>query len=115
MSKYQPFNLLSLYKMRGLEEEFDRCLAQLRRYCLDRRTIDKAREMTLKLKVSPDPGDEDNVIVEPTIPQLKLTRPPLDKYRMTTGSAGDLRFQPNFPLDPHQQELFGDDEGEAEE
>ena len=112
MAKYQPFTLRSLYKMRGLEDEFDRLLEQVTRDCIERRTNTKAREITLKLKVTPDPGDEDNVIVQPTLPQVKLTLPPLDTYRMTTGAKGDLRFQPNFPLDPHQQDLF--DEGGEE-
>jgi|GEM_PF-3879434 len=48
--------------------------------------------MMLKLKMTPDPKDEDNVIVEVVLPQLKLTRPPLDAYRMTTGAGGDLRY-----------------------
>ena len=112
MSKYQQFKLRSIYKMRGLEEEFDRSLEQMVRDCLDRRAITKTRELTLKLKMTPDPKDEDNVIVEVVMPQLKLTRPPLDPYRMTTGAAGDLRFQPNFPMEPHQQGLFGDEEGD---
>jgi len=112
VANYKPFNLRSIHKMRGVEDEFDRLMSQATQDCLQRPTNTKPRELTIKLKLTPDPSDADNVIVEPAFPQLKLTQAPLDKYRMTTGAKGDLRFQPNFPLDPHQQDLFG--EGDEE-
>jgi hypothetical protein len=111
MAGYQAFSLRNLYKITPLAEAFDDLLRSLARDCIDRPGETKNRELTIKLKITPDASDPDNVIVEPVIGN-KMPSRRIDRYRMTTAADGEIRFQPNFPLDPHQQDLLGDDDDE---
>lgn len=107
MGRYQSFTLQSIYKMKQLRETFDELLKTLCRDCLDRPGETKPRELVLKLQMKPDAADSDNLIVSPVL-SAKMPSRKQDAYKMTTSVQGDLRFQPNFPMDPHQQDLFDD-------
>ena len=109
MAKYQPFTLKTLYKVGASEEQFNSLLKALTVDCLSRPGITKFRELKIQLKLTPDKNDPDNVVVE-TIMTSKMPSRAADIYKMTTSVNGELRFQPSSPMDPHQGDLFGDEE-----
>lgn len=109
MAKYQPFSLKTLRKVGASQEQFDSLLRALSLDCLNRPGITKHRELKITLKLTPDKNDPDNVVVE-TVMSSKMPSRAADIYKMTTSVNGELRFQPSSPMDPHQGELFEDED-----
>jgi hypothetical protein len=107
--KLTEFSLKSIYKVKDLDEQFGEHLRKMTADCLARPAVGQAREIKLTLKLFPDPSDCDNVLVDFVV-TTKTPKHDVDRYRMLTSARGDLRFEPNFPLDPMQQGLFDDDD-----
>ncbi len=105
MAAYTQYNLKSLHRIQDLRDEFDKMPADAVADCLRRPSIAKPREISLKFKLRPSIGDADNVKVEHELTS-KTPNQPLATYTCTTSVSGELRFQPAFPDDPHQQDLL---------
>jgi len=112
MAKFIEFNAKSLCKLGDFEERFNELVAFATRDCLDRPGMEKPREILVKIKLTPDKTDRANVLVST---QLSGKRPvqPIDEYRMATNAACELSFQPAFPMEPDQSDMFGDGEEAA--
>ena len=109
MPRMQEFVLKTLCKIDKLNEPFNDLLKLATRDCLERREESKAREIVLKIRLTPDPNNQDDVIMVASV-KGKCPDRLVQAYRMTTSSKGDLRFRPNSPMDP--QINFLDDDAE---
>lgn len=109
--KLTEFGLKSIHRVKDLDEQFGEHLRKMTEDCLARPAVGAAREINLKLKLTPDASDPDNVLVDFVV-TTKIPKHDIDRYRMLTSTRGELRFEPNFPLDPMQQGLFDDDDSE---
>ncbi len=104
------FDLKSLYRVKGLAEDFDAVLRALVQDAMARPGVTKKRELKLSIEVTPkDTADDVNVTVRTssTLPaRTALT------YNMFTTTNAGLKFNPATPSTPEQTDFLEDeDEG----
>jgi len=105
MPNKSVFNLETIHKVGHLAEDFDGLLTNAVRDCKERPGMQKAREIKLIVRVTPDKEDPEDVIVQSVVSGKTPARE-ASPYKMQTTVNNGLKFAPSSPMEPDQGELF---------
>lgn len=94
---------------------FDREVKKAIADCRDRHRLDKARTISMTVKITPHETDEEDVRVEVEISSVKLPAASFDSVRMTTNRDNSAHFRSEFNDSPNQVSLFDAANGKGEE